>query len=64
MVDDLARLAGLFGVQVLRSELEQWAPQLRELFADLARLLDLPIEEREPAFLGAGGAVSRSSGGR
>jgi|GEM_PF-6704915 len=61
MVDDLAQLAGLFGVQVLRSDLEQWGPQLRSLFADLERLLDLPIEDRGPAFLGA---VSPSSGGR
>jgi hypothetical protein len=50
-VDDLAVMAGLLGVHVSRGDLERWAPLLRAILADLERLRDLPIDDREPAFV-------------
>ncbi len=49
--DALAHTADLLGLQIPRGDLEQWAPILLALFADLERLIDLPIEDREPAFV-------------
>ncbi len=50
--DDLAAIAGAFGLRIDRASLEQWAPILRALFEDLARMIDLPTEDHEPAFVG------------
>lgn len=49
--DDLAHTADLLGLQIPRGDLEQWALMLLPLFADLERLIDLPIEDREPDFV-------------
>lgn len=48
--DDLAALAALLGLRVSREDLERWAPLLRALHRDLARLRELPLDDREPAF--------------
>ncbi len=50
--DDLAAAARAFGLRIERDSLEQWAPLLRAQFEDLDRLIDLPIGECEPAFIG------------
>jgi Asp-tRNA(Asn)/Glu-tRNA(Gln) amidotransferase C subunit len=58
MLDDLARMAHLAGVSVSPGDLERLAPALQALFADLDRLMALPITGLEPAFiprLGGGG---------
>jgi len=49
--EDLARMAGLLGLQIPREDLERWTPVLLALFAHLERLMDLPIDDREPAFV-------------
>jgi hypothetical protein len=49
--DDLTRMAALLGLRISRDDLARWAPLLRSLFADLERLLELPLEGREPAFM-------------
>jgi Asp-tRNA(Asn)/Glu-tRNA(Gln) amidotransferase C subunit len=49
-VDDLERMARLAGLSVPRADLEHLAPHLQALYADLARLMTLPIAGVEPAF--------------
>jgi len=49
-VDDLERLARLAGLSVPRADLEHLAPHLQALYADLDRLMTLPIAGVEPAF--------------
>jgi hypothetical protein len=52
--DDLTHMAAVLGLRIPRDDLTRWAPLLRSLFADLDRLVDLPLEEREPAFVPGG----------
>lgn len=61
-LDDLAGMAAVLGVRASREELERWAPLLQALFADLERLRELPIDDREPAFL-VGRMSPRREGG-
>ena len=51
-MDDLTAIVGAFGLRIERENLEQWAPILHAQFEDLARMVDLPIDECEPAFIG------------
>jgi hypothetical protein len=48
--DDIARIAHLAGVSVPPGDLERLALALQALFADLDRLMALPIADLEPAF--------------
>jgi Asp-tRNA(Asn)/Glu-tRNA(Gln) amidotransferase C subunit len=49
-VQDLERLAHLAGLSASAEELEGLAPLLETLFADLDRLMALPIHDLAPAF--------------
>jgi hypothetical protein len=49
--DDLARMARLLGLRVPPPELEQDASHIRTLLADQEKLLALPLDDREPAFI-------------
>lgn len=49
-VQDLERLAHLARLPVSPKELEALAPFLETLYADLDRLMALPIADLEPAF--------------
>lgn len=51
--DDLAHVADVLGLRIPREDLARWAPMLIALFADLERLIDAPIDDREPAFVAA-----------
>ncbi len=53
LTDDLAHVADALGLRIPREDLERWAPMLIALFADLERLIDAPIDDREPAFVAA-----------
>jgi hypothetical protein len=48
--DDLERMAHLVGLSLPPADLERLAPVLQTLFADLDRLMALPIADLEPAF--------------
>jgi Asp-tRNA(Asn)/Glu-tRNA(Gln) amidotransferase C subunit len=48
--DDIARMAHLAGLSVSPGDLERLAPALQAMFADLDRLMALPIADLEPAF--------------
>jgi hypothetical protein len=48
--NDLERMAHLVGLSVSPADLERLAPALQTLFADLDRLMALPIADLEPAF--------------
>jgi len=49
-VPDLERLAHLAGLSASAEELQGLAPLLAALYADLDRLMALPISDRAPAF--------------
>lgn len=49
-IDDLERMARLAGLSVSPGDLERLAPALQALFADLDRLMALPIADLAPAF--------------
>ncbi len=51
IADGLARIAKLSNLSISDDDLEHWAPILAALFADLERMIDMPIEDREPAFV-------------
>ncbi len=61
--DDLAHVADAFGLRISRDDLKRWAPVLAALFADLERLIDAPIDDREPAFVAAR-LIEPPAGGR
>jgi Asp-tRNA(Asn)/Glu-tRNA(Gln) amidotransferase C subunit len=58
--DDVARVAGLLDLRIPREELERLAPLVSALLADLERLRDLPIDDREPAFVPSHPLAARS----
>lgn len=49
-VQDLERLAHLAGLSASTEELQGLVPLLETLYADLDRLMALPISDRAPAF--------------
>jgi len=49
-IDDIARMAHLVGLSLPPADLQRLAPALQTLFADLDRLMALPIADLEPAF--------------
>ena len=57
-IDDVERMARMAGLAVAPEDLERLAPVLTALYADLDRLIVLPIADLEPAFMPRlGGAV-------
>ncbi len=50
VIDDLERMARLVGLSLSREDLGRLEPPLGTLYADLERLLALPILDLEPAF--------------
>jgi Asp-tRNA(Asn)/Glu-tRNA(Gln) amidotransferase C subunit len=56
--EDLVRLAKLAGLSVPSKDLERLAPLLETMYADLDRLRALPLDDMEPAFTPALGAIA------
>ena len=48
--EDLKRMAALAGLPIPAEDLERLAPSLGTLYAELERLMALPIADLEPAF--------------